>query len=49
MQTDKRTKKSDHTQDDTYIALTEKGHLGHLQLTMGQFYFMSTLDHRTTD
>ena len=39
------------TQGNTYIALTEsmdaeRGHLGHLQFTMVQFGFVSTLGHR---
>ena len=37
--------KFDHTQDDMYIALTEKGHFGHLQFTTMQFSFMPTSGH----
>ena len=38
--------KFDHTQGNTYIALTEKGHLDHLEFTTVQFCFVSTLGHR---
>ena len=36
----------DYTQGDAYIALTGKGHLGHLQFTTVQFCFVSILGHR---
>ena len=37
--------KFDHTQVDMYIALTEKGHLGNLQIPTMQCCFVSTMDY----